>query len=63
MDNTSEGNKNLMHKKGATKYCSCGLCNIDSRYPEGIKEGMFFTRFAKPDHLKDTMSNWKDNRI
>ena len=33
MDNTSERNKKLMNKKGATKHCSWGLCNMDSRYP------------------------------
>ena len=60
MDKTSEENKNLMSKKGATKYCSWGLCNTDSRYPERMKEGVFFfTRFAKPGHLKDTMSDWE----
>ena len=42
MDKTSEENKNLMSKKGATKYCSWGLCNMDSRYPERMKEGVFF---------------------
>ena len=47
MDNTSKGNKDLMNKKGATKHCSQGLCNMDSRYPERMKEGVFFTRFAK----------------
>ena len=26
MGNTSEGNKNLMNKKGATEHCSWGLC-------------------------------------
>ena len=59
MDNTSEGNKNLMNKKGATKHCSWGLCNMDSRYPERMKEGVFFIRFAKPGRLKDTMSDWE----
>ena len=41
MDNTSEGNKNLMNKKGATKHCSWDLCNMDSRYPERMKKGVF----------------------
>ena len=56
MDNTSEGNKNLMNKKGATKRCSWGLCIMDSRYPDRMKEGVFLIRFTKPDRLKDTMS-------
>ena len=55
----SEGNKNLMYKKGATKHCSWVLCNMDSRYPERMKEGVFFIRFAKPGRLKDTMSDWE----
>ena len=59
MDNTSGGNKNLMNKKGATKHCSWDLCNRDSRYPERMKEGVFFIRFAKPGCLKDTMSDWE----
>ena len=58
MDNTSEGNANLRNKKGATKHCSWGLCNMDSRYPERMK-GVFFIRFAKPGRLKDTMSDWE----
>ena len=59
MVNTSEGNKNLRNKKGATKHCSWGLCNMDSRYPERMKEGVFFIRFVKPSHLKDAMSDWE----
>ena len=31
-----------MSKKGATNYCSWGLCNMDSRYSERMKEGVFF---------------------
>ena len=31
---------------------------MDSRYPERMKEGVFI-RFAKPGHLKDTMSDWE----
>ena len=42
MNNTSDGNKYLMNKKDATKHCSWGLYNMDSRYPERIKEGVFF---------------------
>ena len=57
MNNTIKGNKNLMNKKDATKHCSWGLCNMDSRYPERMKEGVFFIRFAKPDRLKDIMSD------
>ena len=53
MDNTSDGNKYLMNKKDATKHCSWGLYNMDSRYPERMKEGVFFIRFAKPGCLKD----------
>ena len=34
MDDTSEGKTNLMNKKGATKDCSWGPCNIDSTYLE-----------------------------
>ena len=59
MVNTSEGNKNLRNKKGATKHCSWGLCNMDSRYPEQMKEGVFFIRSAKPGCLKDTTSDWE----
>ena len=59
MDNVSEGNKNLMNKKGATKHCSQGLSNIDSRYPERMREGAFFIRSAKPGRLKDTISDWE----
>ena len=58
MDKTSEGNKNLMNKKGAIKHCSWGLCNMDSRYPERMK-GVFSIRFARPDCLKDTMGDWE----
>ena len=54
----SEGNKNLMNKKGATKHCSWGLYNMDSRYPEQMKR-VFFITFAKPGCLKDTMSDWE----
>lgn len=32
---------------------------MDSRYPEIIKDGIFFTRFTKPGWVKDTMSDWK----
>ena len=56
--NTSEGKKNLTNKKGTTKHCSWGLCNMDSRYPARMKAGVFFTGFAKPGRLKDTMSDW-----
>ena len=59
MGNTSEGNKNLMNKKGATDQSSWGLCNMDSRNPEQLKEGVFLIRFAKPGCLKDTMSDWE----
>ena len=61
MDNTSEGNKNLINKRGASKRCSWDLCNMDSRYPERMrmKEGIFFIRLAKPGRLKDTMSDWE----
>ena len=31
---------------------------MDSRYPERMKEGVFFIRFAKPGRLKDTTSDW-----
>ena len=55
----SEGNKNLMNKKGATKHCSQGLSNMDSRYPERMREGAFFIRSAKPGRLKDTISDWE----
>ena len=48
-----------MNKKGATKHRSWGLFNIDSRYPERMKEGVFFVRFAKPGGLKGTMSDWE----
>ena len=57
MDNTSNGNKNFMNKKGATKHCSWGLCNMDSRYSDRMKEGVFFIRLAKPGYLKDPMSD------
>ena len=59
MNNTSEGNKNLMNKKGTTKHCSKGLCNMDSKYPERIKEGVIFIRFTKLGRLKVTMSDWE----
>ena len=58
MDNTCEGNANLMNKKGATKHCSWGLFNMDSRYLERMK-GVLFIRFSKPGRLKDTMSDWE----
>ena len=47
MDNTSEGNINLMNKKGATKHCSRGLCNMDSKCPERMKEEVLKTEKAK----------------
>ena len=58
----SEGNKNLMNKKGAIKHCSWGLCNMDSRYPEQVKR-VFFITFAKPGCLKDTMSDWERQQL
>ena len=58
MDNMGEGNKNLMNKKGATKHRSWGLCYMYSRYPERMKEGVCFIRFAKPGRLRETMSDW-----
>ena len=51
-----------MNKKGASKHCSWGLCNMDSRYPEPMKEGVFFITFAKPGRLKDTISDWKQQQ-
>ena len=37
---------------------------MDPRYPERMKEGVFFIRFAKLGRLKDTTSDWgKDKRI
>lgn len=32
---------------------------MDSRYPEIIKDGIFFTKITKPGWVKDTMSDWK----
>ena len=59
MDNTCYENKNLMNKKGAAKHCSWGLCNMDPRYPDRMKEGIFFVTFAKSYRLKNTMSDWE----
>ena len=57
MDNRSDENKNFMNKKSATKQCLCGLCNMDSRYPDRMKQEVFFIKFDKPGHLKETMSD------
>ena len=46
-------------KKGATKHCSWGLCTSDSRYPDKLKDGVFFIRFCKPGRVKDDMTNWQ----
>lgn len=56
MDNRSDENKNFMNKKSATKHCRWGLCNMDSRYPDRMKQEVFFIKFDKPGHLKETMS-------
>ena len=48
-----------MNKKDAAKHCSWGLCNMDSRHPDRMKEGIFFVTFAKSYRLKNTMSDWE----
>ena len=63
MDNKCYENKNLVNKKGAAKHCSWGLCNMDSRYPDRMKEGIFFVTFAKLYRLKTQWVTGKDNRI
>lgn len=40
-------------KKGATKHCCWGLCNLDSTYADQLKEGIFVLRFVKTGRVED----------
>ena len=40
-------------------HCAYGLCASDSRYPERLRPGTHFLRFAKPGKIKDGMIAWE----
>ena len=46
-------------KKGTRKHCCWGLCNLDSRYADWLKEDVFFLQFDKPGQVKDNMTSWQ----
>lgn len=51
-----------MAKRGASKHCSWGKCNSDSRYPDRLTEGTFFIRFPRPKKITDNMTEWEKNQ-
>ena len=43
----------------ATKHCSWGKCNSDSRYSERLPPGTYFIGFPKPRNLREDMTEWQ----